>query len=231
MKNRVRLGLLTRATRCGGQETSTRLACPVAEFARIRAIRGPVAGPPEVLATSATSETRVSPHWHAKHVRRPPSTQERFLFQNRRMGPRMGTDGIGSSQSCSTCVARAQFGAHLLAAVPAARRTADRCPAQGNVLCGRARGKRSAVRFAAGTTTDGCPRSDKANDRRRRQTGRSAHGPRDPRANSLCPCLSVAQQHPQNEFEGGTQADRGSKLLGDPSTARAAPHSHPRPSA
>ena len=49
----------------------TRLACSVAESARIRAIRGPVAGPPEVLATSATSETCVSPHWHAKQARRP----------------------------------------------------------------------------------------------------------------------------------------------------------------
>ena len=64
----------------------TRLACSVAEFARIRAIRGPVAGPPEVLATSATSETCVSPHWHAKQVRvvsTPPrpvqaGTQDRF---------------------------------------------------------------------------------------------------------------------------------------------------------
>ena len=33
-------------------------------------------------------------------------------------------------------------------------------PAQANVLSGRARGKRSAVRFAAGTTASGCPRSD-----------------------------------------------------------------------
>ena len=50
-----------------------RLAFPVAEFARIRAIRGPGADRPEVLATSATSEACVSPHWHAKQVRASPT--------------------------------------------------------------------------------------------------------------------------------------------------------------
>ena len=51
-----------------GLSPSTRLACLVAEFARIRAIRGVVDDPPEVLATSATSETCISPHWEAKQV-------------------------------------------------------------------------------------------------------------------------------------------------------------------
>ena len=90
-----------------GQETGTRLASPVAEFARLRAIRGPVAGPPEVLATSATSETCVSPHWHAKQVRRPSRTRrpERSV----RGGlPTTSTDGNSvTQQSNLDAVARA----------------------------------------------------------------------------------------------------------------------------
>ena len=62
------LGQLRGILVCLGLLTSTRLACMVAEFARIRAIRGSVGGPPEVLATSATSETCVSLHWDAKQI-------------------------------------------------------------------------------------------------------------------------------------------------------------------
>ena len=45
-----------------------RLACLVAEFARIRAICGALGHSPEVLATSATSETCVSVHWDTNRV-------------------------------------------------------------------------------------------------------------------------------------------------------------------
>ena len=117
--------------RLGGGGASTRLACPVAEFARIRAVRSPVTGPPEVLATSATSETSISPHWHAKRV-----------------------------------------------ASAVAARSFCRAP---TVVCIFCRPRPAANRAAASATGHGC------------------HG------QTLCPCLPAVEQHPQSEFEGGTQ--------------------------
>ena len=53
---------------CHCRPAGRQCAWSVAEFARIRAIREPIATPPEVLATSATSDMRASPHGHAKQV-------------------------------------------------------------------------------------------------------------------------------------------------------------------